>query len=86
MFTARFDPYYFELGPHEIRAQFLVQGPYQTSDSNKWRFYQNYMSGGGDPDGTEPPDGTPLDEWPTYEYWYGPVGFENNHFHTLWVF
>ena len=45
MFTAMFDPYYFEIGDYEIRIQFLVKNPYQTSDSNKWRPYQNYMPG-----------------------------------------
>ena len=40
-----FDPYYFEVGDHEIRFQFLVKKPYYGSDSNEWRYYVNYHEG-----------------------------------------
>jgi len=71
MFTARFDPDYFEIGDYEIRVQFLVKNPYFGSDSNKWRFYENHMTGG-----------TPGN---SFEDWYGPVGLVHNQFHTLHV-
>jgi len=75
MFCVRFDPYFFELGAHEIRLQMLVKKPYFGSDSNEWRFYTNYLTGGG-----------PLPDIPTFEDWYGLAGLEWDQVHTLHVY
>ena len=74
MFVASFDPYYFEPGVYEIRLQMLVKNPYFESDgagSNKWRFYENHLSGGWYPE--------------AFEDWYGPAGLEWNQVHYLHV-
>ena len=72
MFSARFDPNFFELGYHEIRIQFLVKKPYFGSDSNEWRFFENFLTGG-----------TPGN---SFEDWFGPVGVVNDQFHWLYVY
>ncbi|MEJ2279791.1 MAG: hypothetical protein P8Y70_18910 [Candidatus Lokiarchaeota archaeon] len=77
VFFVSFDPYFFELGPHEIRLQMLVHKPYFGSESNNWRFYTNYLTGGGDPMNPDVP---------TFEDWYGPAGLVWDQYHTLYVF
>ena len=72
MCMASFDPYYFEIGPHEIRLQMLVKKPYFGSDSKEWRFYENHLTGG-----------TPGN---SFEDWYGPAGLVWDQSHTLWIF
>ena len=73
MWVVRFDPGYFEAGKsYKITYQFLVHGQYFGSDIKGWRFYVNYMTGGG----VLPADFT-------WEDWYGTAGEINNNFHWL---
>jgi hypothetical protein len=72
MWSVRFDPNYFELGYHEIRLQMLVKKPYYGSDSKEWRFFENHLTGGVDPE--------------YFEDWYGPAGLVWDQTHTLYVY
>ena len=75
MWVVRFDPGYFEAGEtYEIRQQFLVQKPYFGSDIKGWRFYVNYMTGGGPPDAPY-----------SWEDWYGAAGVINDQIYYLHV-